>query len=52
MTLARIIGALIPESPARTAGEQLALSIATHRMIDQLPETDPDPDPAPTDRED
>ena len=52
MSWGRLLGALIPESPARTAGEQLAMSIATHQLLDQLPETDPDPDPAPSDRED
>jgi hypothetical protein len=50
----RILGAVIPESPARTLGEQLRLALQWRRTVAELPETDEPatPDPEPPDRED
>lgn len=39
MTFGRILGALIPESPARTAGEQLRLEQSWRKFVQQLPTT-------------
>jgi hypothetical protein len=39
VTLGRILGALIPESPARTAGEQLRLEQSWRKFVQQLPTT-------------
>jgi hypothetical protein len=40
----RLLGHLVPESPARTAGEQLRLTIQWRKQLRDLPTT---PEPAP-----
>jgi hypothetical protein len=39
VTLGRLLGALVPESPARTTGEQLRLVVQWRRQLAQLPTT-------------
>jgi hypothetical protein len=41
VSIQRLLGALIPESPARTAGEQLRLADAWRRYLRELPEQQP-----------
>jgi hypothetical protein len=53
VNLGRLIGALVPESPARTTGEQLRLTLQWQRELRDLPTTpERDPQPDHPERED